>query len=463
MSAYWKTVWILFVVFVVANLAFLHRVPGLMGDEASEGENVYELLRSEKIVVQGERSYIGPLIDYLRVPFIKIFGYTALSLRLVMFVASLAMFLLAAVVLERLFGETSALFTLTLGFFNPIYLTQARLGWAITLFPFFAFSILFLLTSQFKHRALLAGLAAGVGLSNHILFLPTLIAIVAINMISGGRKLLPFWPGLVGFIAGFAMQFTVLILFREDQGDVTAVAQTFGERAPDLPKLLPHVLSGSSYIASYTGTGLSEMWQWAIVGITCILILSALLLGSRKKFAWVWLLGLVVQLVVLVYMIDRFSLRYFAMPVIGLWILAGIGLGAIWARIPKLHLRGVEWGSVLVAGGLTAWSIFAILVPFLKIGGSTANFSLGNRTDSAAALVDTRPLMECLRGAGPAFSENVHIWNRLQFLSHQYSDLEVLPEDQKYSAKYVVEYRDAKRPETGTLCSELAHFRVVAK
>jgi hypothetical protein len=111
---------------------------------------------------------------------------------------------------------------------------------------------------------------------------------------------------------------------------------------------------------------------------------------------------------------------------------------------------------------LILWSVFVVLIPFLKTGGSTADFSLGNRTDSAAALVDTRPLVECLRGAGPVSSENIHIWNRLQFLSHEYQDLGVVPQDDTSHAKWLIEYRDAKQPDAGDRCPELTHFRIVA-
>lgn len=86
----------LFIFFLIAHAAWLHRVPGLIGDEASEGENVYQILQSHTLVLQGERSYIGPLIDYLRVPFIFVFGYTALGLRAAVLVFALATYWLAA-------------------------------------------------------------------------------------------------------------------------------------------------------------------------------------------------------------------------------------------------------------------------------------------------------------------------------------------------------------------------------
>ena len=70
---------VLFALFVAANTVYLQRVPGLFGDEGSEGENVYQLLRTGGITVVGERSYIGPLVDYVRVPFVLIFGYSEIG------------------------------------------------------------------------------------------------------------------------------------------------------------------------------------------------------------------------------------------------------------------------------------------------------------------------------------------------------------------------------------------------
>lgn len=487
MGAYWKVSWILFGLFVVVSLAWLHRVPGLMGDEASEGENVYQLLELEKIVVTGERSYIGPAIDYVRLPFIKVFGYTPLALRLVVVVFSLGTFWLAASVLRRLFGDPSALFGLAFLFFSPIYLTQQRMGWAITLLPFFGLLLLFVLTRQFRYRPLIAGLVAGVGLSNHVLFLPTVIAITVASVpplflpLGKGerqegvsRKLLGYWPAIIGFIAGFGMQFAVLLMQREDQGDVGATTKLFWQRLSDLPDVLPLVISGSSYVARYTGT---EFAPWATQVITFVIVALAVLaiaMRRTRKFAFLWALGIAIQLIVLMYIVDRYTLRYFVVPVLGIWALAGVGLGTIfnfhffrqsadppwWRTIFKSEaVRFIA--PIAIALGLTVWAVLVVLVPFLRTGGSTAEFSLGNRTDTAAALVDTRGLIKCLRRAGSVSSENIHILNRLQFVSHRYQDLAVLPEEIAREARWLVEYRDAKHPEPGVLCPELEHFRIV--
>lgn len=262
--------------FFVANTAYLHRVPGLFGDEASEGENARELLRSERIVVKGERSYIGPLIDYARVPFVLAFDYSALALRMVMLLASLATFWLAVVVFNRLFGERAALGAVAMMFFSPTYLLYQRLGWAIMLFPFFVLLMLFFLTDRrvrLPYRSALAGLAAGVGLHNYFVFLPTIAGIVVSSVVavllspvpvadwrsrlrSRLREIGKYWLAVLGFWAGFGTQFAVMRLLPEDQGDPAAVISQFGERLKDLPAVLPLVLSGSSYMARYTGVEL---------------------------------------------------------------------------------------------------------------------------------------------------------------------------------------------------------------
>ena len=87
---------VLFVLFFVANLAYLHRVPGFLGDEASEGENVYQILTEEKNLVQGERSYIGVFTDYARMPFVGVLGYSSLAVRLPVFFGNLIFFVVLA-------------------------------------------------------------------------------------------------------------------------------------------------------------------------------------------------------------------------------------------------------------------------------------------------------------------------------------------------------------------------------
>ncbi|MDP3997079.1 MAG: glycosyltransferase family 39 protein [Candidatus Andersenbacteria bacterium] len=456
-----RTVLVIFALFLLVNCLYLASVPGLMGDEASEGENVYELLTSGNITVVGERSYIGPLIDYVRVPFVGVFGYTAIALRAVMFVFSALTFLLALQVFKRLFGSGPGLMAAVIAGFSPIYLTYARLGWTITLFPFFALLILYLLLSDAKYKQLLAGLAAGLGLHNHIMFLPTLVAIAVIwgiYLMRRPKQLWLWWPGAVGFWAGFGTQFAVLRFFKDDQGDPTLVAQGFGEKLADLPKLMPLILSGSSYIARYTGNELTPGITLIALWVLLVLVALALVLPKYRWQAWVWLAGLGAQMTILLVLIDRYTLRYFMVWVLGVWVLAGVGLGKTVLLLSKKKEGVVAWASIGLAVILSAVFIWLVVIPFKITGGSTADFSLGNRVDSASALADGRGLAACLRGVGPVSSENVHIFNRLLYLGHQYADLDVKVEEDINEARWLVDYRAESDTARGDLCPELKHF-----
>lgn len=463
---YWPWI-IVFGCFLIMNVLYLHRVPGLLGDEGSEGENVYELLQADHLTVLGERSYIGPWIDYVRVPFMGIFGYTTLGVRIPILLFSLVTFLLAAAVLRRVFDDHVALLAVTFLVFSPAYIAYQRLGWVITLFPFFVFLILWLGLRDRKHMPLLAGVAAGVGLSTHIMFFPSLLASSVLLLPTiirrGWRQVLSWWPAVIGFFAGFGMQLVVLMLMKEDQGDVDAATSLFAERVNDVITALPLYLSGSGFVAAYTGTPFSFVVIWWIVALIFGLAAAAFLLPKKKMVVtWLWI-GLVVQLVTLLYMIDRYTLRYFLVPTLWLWMLAGIGLAALFTKLPR-QVSSIS--AVVVAVGLSTWMILKLFVPFLATGGSTAEFSLGNRVDNGAAHVAIEPLVDCIAQKGPVFSESIHIWNRLQYLSHSDDRIEIVSEEDKTDAKYLISYRlskDTGLARDGEICPDLVHFRVVER
>ncbi|MEX0650119.1 MAG: hypothetical protein WD200_03895 [Candidatus Andersenbacteria bacterium] len=259
------------------------------------------------------------------------------------------------------------------------------------------------------------------------------------------------------------MQFVVLALYKEDQGDPGAVAELFSERAQAFKEAWMLYVSGSSYIANYTGLELTPPVTQIISWIVIALAMLAIVLLWRRKAIWLWIAGLMLHLGILLYIIDRLNLRYFTMFVLGLWILAGLGVGAVVERFIKLtSVRTILVITLTV--GLSAWTLFGVFIPFVKTGGSVNDFSLGNRTNTAADLADTRSLIRCLEDAGPVYSENIHIWNRLQYVSHTNAKLTVLPEDDAKQAKWLVHYRRLETPggtAPGDLCPELSHFRIV--
>jgi len=283
------------------------------------------------------------------------------------------------------------------------------------------------------------------------------------------RLIFNHWPALVGFWAGFGMQFAVLNMFKEDQGDLETVAAGFYQRLTDLTSVLPLVVSGSSFAARYTGVELTGWAAMVVTGLVALFagvgVLAMLIVAGKKrsvKFlaSLLWLAGLIIGIVVLMYMVDRYSLRYFVMFVLGLWALAGVGAGVALAGVFSKNKNRVYDVAVLISLGLVVAVVLNVWMPFLSTGGSMEVFSLGNRTDSAAAFVNERPLLNCLRGAGSVYSENVHIWNRLWYLSHNYEDLVVIDEGDGGRQAWTVNYR-LSEDEVGDICPELKHFVVI--
>lgn len=456
---------LLFLLFAVTQAAYLSRVPGLMGDEASEGENVYELWSGGKNYFAGERSYIGPAIDYMRMPFFAVIKHPVLALRSVTLLAALASFWLAVIVFRRLFGEQAGLLAATAMLFSPVFVLEQRMAWTITLTPFFALLTLYFVIRKTRGAAALAGVAAGLGLSNHIMFLPTLVGLL-VAFVFYYRMRLGLWTlAAVGFMVAFATQAWQLFYSTAgDQGEPRAVAELFWDRLRDLPKLLPLLVSGSSYVARYTGVEFRAAWQYGIAVLILGLVLMALLRGKRA--VWLWFSGTMIQLVALLVIIDRFSLRYFVPTMLAVWALAGLGLAGLLERLGPVKSR--RWwdheAAIVLAVGLTIWMVVVVLVPFLRTGGSTDVFSLANRTDSASALVDVRPLVICLQGPGTVTSESVHIFNRLWYLRHYEPSIQVVPEGEV--SQWLVNYRfdppahEATAGKAGGLCPELTHFRI---
>lgn len=465
-----RKILILFILFLVANTTYLHRVPGLLGDEASEGENVYQLLYAEQLPIVGERSYIGVLTDYVRVPFVGVLAHSTLALRIPMLIASIVFFFIANSLLRKSFGDSVGTIALVFLTFSPIYIVYQRLGWAITLLPVFAIALAYALQSNSKYKWIISGLIAGIGLQTHLLFFPSMVAVlVAMFVVYLAHpdfkkriyELRNIWQSVIGFWAGFGLQFAVVQFMKEDQGDVSQTTQLFSERMSDLAQSLPTYLSGSSFVAQYTGV---EFLPTIIFGITIAIfvLIAAALLFVRRRATYVIALFVIIHTPILLYMVDRYSLRYFVMLCLALWLLAGIGFGFIVEKLLQKAPRLRFAVPIVLAVAFSVWMMMAVLVPFLQIGGSINQFSLGNRTTSANAFLDDRALIACLRGKGPVYSEREPIQNILLYRSHHYADLIVVDEDHKKDAQWLVSYQEPNNLKQ-TMCPEAEYFLVAQR
>lgn len=452
---------ILCILFIISQSLYLHRVPGLLGDEGSEGENVFQILDTKKITVTGERSYIGPLIDYVRIPFILTFGYNALALRLVILLANIAAFLITAQISKKYFGHTISNYVLFGIFFSPAFLVYQRLGWAISLIPFFISLILYLITRTWPHKYLYAGLAAGLALSNHVIFAASLVPLVIAGIVATlttSEKKHIWLQAAVGFWAAFAAQFAVLMLQSDDQGKPLEVASQYQTRLYDLPETLMNLASGSAYSAIYTGTSFSTFTMLTISALLMCGIIIALVLPAHRQKVAIWLAIMLLHVAILLIMIDRFALRYFVICVASLWGISALGYGQILERFSSRARTLATYAPSLLAMVMMYAALHSTYAPFLNTGGSLNRIPLNsNRTEPASAFVALENLIDCLPKNENIFSEDVHIFNRLQYLSH--GPLNIAVTENTENADWIVMYTQPQTPPSA--CAHLKHFAII--
>lgn len=467
--------WIIIVIFglfVISNSAYLSGIPGLLGDEGDEGHNVYELIHKTKPAIQGERSYIGVWIDYLRMPFIVVFGHNTFSLRIIMLLFSIAFFWIAHKVLLKYFGEIPGLFGLVVIAFSPIYWSEMRVGWAISLLPFFAFLTIYLIRKKTSWSPLMAGLVAGFGISTHILFLPVLSAIIIIfgyNQIvllirrfsfQKVRQLLSnFIVFLIGFWAVFCIQYVNLIINTNDQGNIGKTARLFSTRLNELFSIAPRILSGSFFIAQYTARTFSDSASLIITCILFLLIIAGLVFGKHRYALLGWIIGFGINYFILVYMIEYYAIRYFIVATLCVWLLAGIGLGEIFNRLRNKKIAYVS--IVPLAGLLVCVNATLIIFPFLASGGSNDTFPIigTSRFENSSSRIATAELVGCVSSLDQIFSNSVHIRNRLYYWADGNPRISVAK--RKQDVQWLISYRmpnDKITPDE--VCPYLKNFRV---
>jgi len=462
---------IIFSIFLFANSLYINRVPGLMGDEGDEGQNISELLTNKKPPLVGERSYIGAWIDYIRMPFVFTLGHNALSLRLVTLIFSLALFWFTYKVLTRLFGEISGLMGLVAVAFSPIYFAEQRMAWAITLLPFFVILTIYFYQQKKKWSALLAGFAAGLGANTHILFIAILaglvIAVIPIAVFKITKKfsrkylkrvILSVFLAIVGFWAAFGVQYANLVIYKSDQGNAQKNAQFFTNRLIELPRLAPRFLSGSVYVAHYTSHLFTNNFNTGVWISLTALIIAGIIFNRKRTAIILWVLGTAVYLLALLYMIEYYALRYFVVVSLSIWLLAGVGLGSI---LDRYKLRKIGYLLVITIGlFLVLFNFQTILIPFMKTGGSTDNFQIiGERYENASGLVDLNPLISCIANRDNVFSNNINIRNRLYFLAEGNKSIKIATE--KYGVQWLIRYRMPNdKISSNEACPDLLHFSV---
>lgn len=217
LSKYQHHLWLITILVIAALLRFIDlgiNPPALNQDEAVNGYDAFVLGKTLRdhhgnflpIMLQSFGDWVSPVLTYLTIPFVKIFGLSVFSVRMVTALFSVASVWLFYLLLNRLFNNKSlAVIGAFLLAISPWHITISR--WAVppSIVSFFLF--LFLVTffwaldktkkdNQFR-RYIIPGVIAGILVSTYPtqkLFTPLLVLIMGIIYLKKDLKgLLFFW------------------------------------------------------------------------------------------------------------------------------------------------------------------------------------------------------------------------------------------------------------------------------
>src|SRR4030042_1683161 len=175
-------------------------LPGLYGDEVDKLVPTVALLTGQPLwvgkyvtifsfrILLSYTGYIGPVLSYLPMPFIAIFGYTPFALRLSSVICGWLTLVLAYFGAKIWFGPWVARFGIAITAVSPVFIFQKRMGYynygPVTLFTSICFFFLARYISNRNPRDLWASAAfAGIAVNTAIQAFLVLIPMVLIAIL----------------------------------------------------------------------------------------------------------------------------------------------------------------------------------------------------------------------------------------------------------------------------------------
>lgn len=423
-----KLLWILPSVVLVALMVFaLGSIPGIVRDEAIFGLVAIDIVDGARPVRGYFNEYTSPLYYYLVAFVFKLFGESVWSLRLASILFN-ALAVAALVDVIRRHDPRLAIYTLWLLITMPAFVVFSRMaGENFALNAFFVFggiwcfAVLGASESKLKSRVgyALAGLSFGLGVWNHIIVLPTVVAVVIAYLAwhrPDRRQLLKSAPAFLagGFIA--AIPKLSLIIWA---GHRLIPASSRDQLASLQSSLLNFIytLGGDGLFVRRTGEiVLSMHWFLPAVFVAAAMYALSGRVESKYKRAW---------LVVLTCLALSFAGTWFIAPQVTLgsrfWLLplwfSAVAMAVAVAAIGDARKRFVI-GTVVVLVNLTAVGTNYFFA-FARTGGiPVEKVYVGGRYDTAHDFVRMQPFVKRLvkYNDKPIFVEDVSSW-RVKFLS----------------------------------------------
>jgi hypothetical protein len=204
---------LIFILLVYIGLIYVNiKYPGLNGEEADEGYIALSIIKAKEFPLM-KHEYTGVIVSYLLAPVIGLFGAKVAVLRMFATLWIVLGVILAYSITNAWFGKRMAMIFLLLVLSNAYFFQTIKLGFFIEttiLFTFFMGSVYMLwwyFSSGRKNYSLVffSALLFGLGLSQKIIFLYYVIAIILCYLLMGRKikiRANESMSALFGFLIG---------------------------------------------------------------------------------------------------------------------------------------------------------------------------------------------------------------------------------------------------------------------
>jgi 4-amino-4-deoxy-L-arabinose transferase-like glycosyltransferase len=408
-------------VFKLGDIAGLHR------DEAVFGLEALDILKGDRPISGAFNEYTSPIYYYILAAVFSLFGKSIWALRISgVFFNMLAALALADVM--RRYSPKTAIYSLWFLATLPMVIILSRIaGENYAMNPFFlfggiwCFAVLGNSESLFKSRIgyALAGLSFALGVWNHIIFAPTILAVAIVYILwckpdrhQLKRILPPYFIGV--FIAAIPKLYMILWLGRP-----------FIPPTPELVLASPasaflnliYTLGGDGLYARSSGEILFSLnWFLPLCLLLSVAVLIVSSVSARNRRIYSIVASAMLLSCVLTWLISPgrvLGSRYWLLP---LWF-APLVMGAAVVAIKKKEIR------LLIAGVIVAVNLAAIgtnyFYAFSKTDGiPRQKIYVGGKYDNSTDFVDMRPMLNAVLRYNnkPFYVEDRTRW-RIRFLT----------------------------------------------
>ncbi|MBI2565043.1 glycosyltransferase family 39 protein [Candidatus Woesearchaeota archaeon] len=361
------------------RIVFLSSIPGFHVDEAILGQMSYNILNGEKFYFYGMNKYTGATIQYLRVPFMFLFGANIFGVRFVNVLFGVGTVYLAYLIFSSLFNSEYGLRAAWIFAVIPWHVIWSRIAWEITVFPFFILLILYfiLCKNSWKYH-FFAWIICGIALFTHVIFIAFLIPL-ALYVFFKQKKY-----SLCTLVVFLVMLY---FFFVNTQQALPANNLNFFDYLIILPKLI------ISFFKHFDGSVL-YLRTTGLINLFVVPFVSLSFLGSffyykkNKHQTFTWLM--IASFLIITYFINTAALRYHLIPL----TFTSLVLCYFFFYSKKIFFQ------IFVILSISYVSI-NFYYTFYTTGGSNTMFELVNFNETSTHFISLTPMLECVNKLSP--------------------------------------------------------------